>query len=368
MMLSCIRQARHQRAGTVLDLASWLPLPVLDQAQGHRPMQGCCRCSSGSRLALCPTTSAARTPRTTLSEVCPRSYCTCHCFSSCIFSAGSPSTRQAMPGCITCFDDSVQYHLGVALVKQAILLLFIAQKRDKGLAALAATEQRCVLAGLVFTVACEPYLIDEYGHPADAPVILQHDYLHGSRKQADHQVAASHASSGPDQHLLHGLDVPREASMHHLLSAACRPDDWVVPCVIACRARRLRLMAGTWSCTAQSSAGQLWQPPGCMAAASHGALRPSRRRALRLIPDAWAGSQVVILSKLLSGEETAGFSHCEDLRVHNFNGQPVRSLQHLARMVHACRAPYLRFDLDHNVGPLPHGLRCSWKPGLRHAL
>ena len=58
---------------------------------------------------------------------------------------------------------------------------------------------------------------------------------------------------------------------------------------------------------------------------------------------------MVILSKLLSGEETAGFSNCEDLRVHSFNGQPVRSLQHLARMVHGCRAPFLRFDLDHHV-------------------
>ena len=42
--------------------------------------------------------------------------------------------------------------------------------------------------GLVFTVACEPYLVDEYGHPADAPVVLQHEYLHGSQKQEDHQV------------------------------------------------------------------------------------------------------------------------------------------------------------------------------------
>ena len=75
-----------------------------------------------------------------------------------------------------------------------------------------------------------------------------------------------------------------------------------------------------------------------------------------LCPNAALVDQVVILSKLLSGEETAGFSNCEDLRVQTFNGQPVRSLQHLAQMVHSCRAPYLRFDLDHNVrAPLRSG-------------
>ena len=43
-------------------------------------------------------------------------------------------------------------------------------------------------AGLVFTVACEPYLLDEFGHPADAPVLMQADYLHGQQKQGDHEV------------------------------------------------------------------------------------------------------------------------------------------------------------------------------------
>ena len=43
-------------------------------------------------------------------------------------------------------------------------------------------------AGLVFTVSCEPYLLDEYGHPADAPVLLQADYLHGQQQHAEHEV------------------------------------------------------------------------------------------------------------------------------------------------------------------------------------
>ena len=62
--------------------------------------------------------------------------------------------------------------------------------------------------------------------------------------------------------------------------------------------------------------------------------------------------QVVLLSKLLSGRDTDGFNGCEDLRVHSFNGTPVRTLKHLAKMVHGCRAAFMRFDLDHNVRPV----------------
>ena len=72
--------------------------------------------------------------------------------------------------------------------------------------------------------------------------------------------------------------------------------------------------------------------------------------------------QVVLLSKLLSGRDTDGFSGCEGLRVHAFNGTPVQSLKHLAGMVHASRAAFLRFDLDHNVRPPLTMLcgQCHW--------
>ena len=62
-----------------------------------------------------------------------------------------------------------------------------------------------------------------------------------------------------------------------------------------------------------------------------------------------SGAQVVLLSKLLSGQDTDGFSGCEDLRVRAFNGQPVHSLKQMAKAVHSSRAAFLRFDLDHNV-------------------
>ena len=80
-------------------------------------------------------------------------------------------------------------------------------------------------------------------------------------------------------------------------------------------------------------------------------------------PQSGWGTQVVLLSKLLSGRDTDGFSGCEDLRVHAFNGSRVQSLKHLAKMVHASRSTFLRFDLDHHVShhadPCRH-MRAAW--------
>ena len=74
--------------------------------------------------------------------------------------------------------------------------------------------------------------------------------------------------------------------------------------------------------------------------------------------------QVVILSKLLSGRDTDGFAGCEELRVHAVNGQQVKSLRHLAELVHVSRAEFLRFDLDHEVRPGAP----ACKAGLSHCL
>ena len=40
----------------------------------------------------------------------------------------------------------------------------------------------------MFTVLCEPYLLDEYGDLSVAPVTLQSAYMHDTKDQDEHEV------------------------------------------------------------------------------------------------------------------------------------------------------------------------------------
>ena len=62
---------------------------------------------------------------------------------------------------------------------------------------------------------------------------------------------------------------------------------------------------------------------------------------------------MVVLSQVLACDATLGFEDSFDLQLKLFNGTPVRNLRHLATLVQACTEPYMRFDLDHEVPPLP---------------
>ena len=62
-----------------------------------------------------------------------------------------------------------------------------------------------------------------------------------------------------------------------------------------------------------------------------------------------AAMQAVILSQVLACEATLGYEDYSNLHVIKFNGQPVRNLEHLARMVFDCKDKYMRFDLDYQV-------------------
>lgn len=59
--------------------------------------------------------------------------------------------------------------------------------------------------------------------------------------------------------------------------------------------------------------------------------------------------EVVILGSVLDTEVNIEYSDCEDQHLLRFNGQEVRSLQHLCRMVHHCTDEFVRFDLNDDI-------------------
>ncbi|KAG2501015.1 hypothetical protein HYH03_000835 [Edaphochlamys debaryana] len=58
------------------------------------------------------------------------------------------------------------------------------------------------------------------------------------------------------------------------------------------------------------------------------------------------GQEVVLLSKVLSSDVNQGFQEIGNVQVYKVNGVKVHNLQHLARLVDSCEAPFVRFDLD----------------------
>ncbi|QDZ24599.1 DegP-like serine protease [Chloropicon primus] len=64
--------------------------------------------------------------------------------------------------------------------------------------------------------------------------------------------------------------------------------------------------------------------------------------------------QVVVLSQILASEATTGYEPDEfsNLTVQSFNGQPVRNLKELARLVDACDSDFLEFEVGEHYKEL----------------
>ncbi|CAN8069415.1 unnamed protein product [Agarophyton chilense] len=59
--------------------------------------------------------------------------------------------------------------------------------------------------------------------------------------------------------------------------------------------------------------------------------------------------QIVVLSQVLNAEINIEYECVINTRVQKFNGQKLRNLAHLAKLVDECTADFLRFDLDDEI-------------------
>ncbi|GER38543.1 DegP protease 9 [Striga asiatica] len=57
--------------------------------------------------------------------------------------------------------------------------------------------------------------------------------------------------------------------------------------------------------------------------------------------------QIVVVSQVLVADINIGYEDIVNTQVHAFNGQPVKNLKSLARMVEGCDDEYLKFDLEY---------------------
>ncbi|CAA0826750.1 Protease Do-like 9 [Striga hermonthica] len=57
--------------------------------------------------------------------------------------------------------------------------------------------------------------------------------------------------------------------------------------------------------------------------------------------------QIVVVSQVLVADINIGYEDIVNTQIHAFNGQPVKNLKSLARMVESCDDEYLKFDLEY---------------------
>ena len=64
-------------------------------------------------------------------------------------------------------------------------------------------------------------------------------------------------------------------------------------------------------------------------------------------------AQIVVLSQVLACDATLGYEEIHNTQVLHFNGTKIRNLAHLAELTTTCDQPFMRFDLDLDVRPMP---------------
>ena len=57
--------------------------------------------------------------------------------------------------------------------------------------------------------------------------------------------------------------------------------------------------------------------------------------------------------QVLACDATLGYEDVFNTQLKKFNGAPVENLRHLVQLVADCTTPYMRFDLDYDVRPVP---------------
>eukprot|EP00877_Chromochloris_zofingiensis_P007489 jgi/Chrzof1/2994/Cz12g07110.t1 len=108
-------------------------------------------------------------------------------------------------------------------------------------------------------------------------------------------------------------------------------------------------------------AGLVFTPLSCWYLKSQYGADWSCKAPIKLCERAFAGSmqkdgqQVVVLSKVLAADINTGYQDTGNIQVLRVNGTPVHNLAHLAQLVTACTAPFVRFELEwHKVVVIDH--------------